>query len=121
MAFFYGLDFILVTSDSTPLDDFYALGNDETTILPGMQHDSTSFISLYIDTLFEGNHFKNGYFTGIIALVLLTWLSLAILYRLTFRLKLSPPSAMPQGQSRAWVRKWNATLLLLPTIVVFLM
>ena len=45
MAFFYGLDFILVTSGSNPPDDFYAIGNGETTILPGMQHDSTPFIS----------------------------------------------------------------------------
>jgi hypothetical protein len=35
MAFFYGLEFILVTSDAGSSDDSDTIGNDETTILPG--------------------------------------------------------------------------------------
>jgi hypothetical protein len=58
---------------------------------------------------------------GTLALVIVSWLALALLYRLAFRLKLSPPSAMHRHQRTAWARKWNATALSLPLIVTFIM
>lgn len=120
MAFFYGLEFILVTSDTDSSDGSYTVGNSEATILPGTHHISPLYFFSMADLLHQGHHFKDGYMAGTLALVIVTWLALALLYRLTFRLKLSPPSMMRRHQRRAWARKWNATALSLPTIVTFL-
>jgi hypothetical protein len=118
MAFFYGLEFIFVIIGSDYYDEAEYIGNDAPTILPGMHHVPPSF--LYVaDLICKGHHFKDGFAAGILAIIVVTWFALALLYRLNFRLKLSPTTVMRRRQKRAWTRKWNPTALSLPTIVVF--
>lgn len=57
MAFFYGFGLIVVTSDNNSLDDSYTIGNDLTTILPGMQRVSFLPFRYVADLLWTGRHF----------------------------------------------------------------